>query len=454
MEPQQQQQQQQRQRQQQSPLPRQKHTPIRRGKKLPTFSPRRTYASENDMPSEAVFPLELAGPFTPQKANANSPTPSSQPNHGGKSKARNGHGAGNGRNKGRAKQVSSPGPAKHGRITPPHATATSKSIAAAAFAGATFHASPAPSSLPMPSFLAKALDSPSVQETDHASREPSPPATDSEAAPTPQHRIFPEDAARQESPLDIFFRADRAEKERARRASSANILGLNPFPFSPPSQIRSPVEPKTLPRTHLGSGNNRRSAAQRSPSSGIPTSELDGTPSPGEPIGPALSRPYNERIRAARSNKKQFQPAQSPAASPQDQAAMDMSERLKRFLAIPSVSSEQQSQEPTAPQAGSTGIVPQPFSPGIQPHSQRTPEFLPPFTAQSQTYPSAHMPSPFLLNPHQAPRDPATSNVAPSAANNHGNIRSADILNMEDSLRRMLKLNHAPAPPPAHYQSS
>ncbi|EAQ89205.1 hypothetical protein CHGG_05824 [Chaetomium globosum CBS 148.51] len=430
-------------------LPPHKGTPARRRPKRPVNSPaRKTYASENDMPSEALFPIELAGPFTPQKSASNSPAPLSQP-HAGKSKARNG-------NKGRAKQVSSPGPAKQGRTTPPQTTSV-KPITAAAFAGATFHASPAPDSLPIPSFLSRALDSPSVQETDHASREPSPPVTDSEAAPTPQHRLLPTNTSRHESPLDIFFRADRAEKERARRASSANILGSQPIPFSPPSQIRSPTEPKTLPGAMFGA-NNRRPFPQRNPSSGIPTSELDGVPS--TVIGPALSKPFQERIREARSNKKPPEPAHNPLPSPQDQAAMDMSERLKRFLAIPSNPSEgpsalENSAPQTAPWPTPSNHPSHPFLSGAQP--PRSADFLPPFSAGNQPSKFSEMLSPFA--PENIPNisPPASSKGTPPATNSPTNGRSADLLHMEDSLRRMLKMNPGPAPetpPRPNYRSS
>lgn len=396
------------------------------------------------MPSEATFPLEFAGPYTPRKSATNSPAPSSQHNHS-KSKPWNG-------NKGRGKHVSSPGPGKQGRTTPPHAS-TSKPIATAAFAGATFHASPAPSSLPIPSFLSKALDSPSVQETDHASREPSPPATDSEAAPTPQHRLLSATEAQQESPLDIFFRADRAEKERARRASSANILGQHSIPHSPPSHVTSPAEPRTVPTGRFNTG-NRRPGFQRNSSGGIPTSELDGTAE--TVIGPALSRPYQERIREAISNKKQGDVAQKPSPL-QDQAAIDMSERLKQFLAIPSIRSGQQpSQASTTPPQGRADALPHPFL--SEPQPSHPPSFLPAFPAESQPSPPAayHAPPSLATGtkyPGFVPSDPA---AASSPAVNGS--RSAEIMHMEESLRRMLKLSLSSTPAgtqsTTNYQSS
>ncbi len=107
--------------------------------------------------TDVPFPMDFNGkPHTPQKSASNSPAPNLQHSNQ-KTKPRN-------NNKHRPKNVStSPNPAKQDRSTPPHAIAP-KSASATAFAGATFHASPAPSSLPIPSFLAKSLDSPGLKE--------------------------------------------------------------------------------------------------------------------------------------------------------------------------------------------------------------------------------------------------------------------------------------------------
>ena len=412
------------------------------------------YASENDMPSEAVFPIELAEPFTPRKSAANSPAPSSsQPNHT-RGKPRNGS------NKARPKQqVASPAAAKQGRATPPQTAPHNKPAAAPAFAGATFSASPLPSSLPIPSFLAKALDSPSVRNTDRISREPSPPATDSEA-PTPQHRLPSADMAPGQSPLDIFFRADRAEKERARRASSANVvLASNPGPFSPPVQMQSPTEPKTVPSQLSGARNRWSGDSPRvdsySPlaSAGISASELNGTP--GRPVGPAFSRPYQDRIRAARRGERQVEPVQetlTPSAQEQQQqqqqqkqqqqqGPVDLSERLKQFLAIGSGQGsgaadgdghQQQKQQPPPP----------------------PPPPLPPYTiAHSPGFADGPLPT------TAARTEPFWAATNGSDADATG--RSPEILHLEDSLRRMLKIDHGGgsgpgfgAVPPTSYQSS
>ena len=357
------------------------------------------------MPSGAPLTVDFtdASPYTPQKAATNSPTPGSQPNNS-KSKSRSA-------NKPRPKQdPMSPKQAKPGRTTPPQ-SAASKAATAAAFAGATFHASPAPSSLPIPSFLAKALDSPGLKESDGANQEPSPPATDSEA-PTPKHRPLTTAIAREESPLDVFFRADRAEKEQARRGSSANVLAVNPGPFSPPVQSKSPQQPKTLP-SGFGS-HHRRQSAQRNSMVGISSSELDGTP--GRPMGPAFSTPYQDRIRAARSSEKQGDAAHKATATAQQQQQQqvndDLSERLKKFLAVP-------------------------MSP-----------------AQSQPNQAAALGSPV--------RDcsvPVLKQTFAGPTMSHGvdGGRPPEILHMEDSLRRILKIGPGLNPGPTastSYQSS
>ncbi|KAL1844046.1 hypothetical protein VTJ49DRAFT_5797 [Mycothermus thermophilus] len=454
----------------------QRTTPARRRAKRPVNSPaRKNYASENDVPSDVIFPMELGGPFTPKKSASNSPAPGSQPKSQAKSRPRNtnGSGNGNGNQNGngnrRGKQVASPAPAKQGRTTPPQ-TAPPKPIAEAAFAGATFHASPAPSSLPIPSFLSKALDSPpSVQRPNGVLREPSPPATDSEAVPTPQHRLLSPTANRTESPLDIFFRADREEKERARRASSANVLGTASVPFSPPSQIRSPAEPKTVPNGVPGAGGRRPGFQRGHPSGGIPASELDGIPS--EFIGPALSKPYQERIREALSSKRQPDGAQQQPNPVQQESAMDMTERLKRFLAIPAANNEQsaqpsQQQSTKPPPLFSQGPphsadLASPFaSPGFAPNPAMQPPFTRGFPLQQRCasdipaqFPSAAASSSISLRGGAAP-----SAAAPYPPNSPGhNDPAAEIMRMEDSLRRILKLGNGPAAAaaaPNGYQSS
>jgi len=396
---------------QQHPHPR--ATPVRRrANRHSNHNPaHKTYASENDVPSEPMFPIELVSPapLTPHKSDINSPAPGSQPNN-----RQRGPRTGN---KSRPKQVpaapASPVPAKQERKTPPQ-SAVPKTFAAPAYAGATFHASPAPSSLPIPSFLAKALDSPGVKNGGRAIQEPSPPATDSEA-PTPQHRPLVNDIVREESPLDIFFRADRAEKERARRASSANVAPANNIPFSPPVQPQSPQEARTLPNGRNAYRERaRRPATQRNSSNGISFTELDGTP--GKPMGPAFSTPYQERIRAARTSERQSSGSSAQGAPQQTvESPGDRTEMLKKFLAIPRAGNDHG--QPSSP----TPIV------------------------ASRREPSGGSAAPQFRSPQAS---------VPTGVDN---VRQAEILHMENSLRQILRIGPRPnfsTASPVSYQSS
>lgn len=363
----------------------------------------KTYASENDLPTELQFPIEFVrgSPFTPQKPGVISPAPSARPLNS-KAKTRTSN------YKARQKQAStSPAPTRQGsqgHKTPPNAVAP-KPTTTTAFAGATFHASPAPSSLPIPSFLAKAMDSPGLKDSESVTQEPSPPATDTEA-PTPQRQCFSsKPLIRDESPLDFFFRADRAEKERARRASSANSLAVTlGGPFSPPKNDQFPQAVPTVPRGPAVQA--RRAPLHRSSTVGISTMELDGTP--GRPMGPAFSTPYQERIKAARSAEKQSERSPTADAGHQPLNGNDRSEALKKFLAVGTLSS--------------------PSRPELLPHQYGT---SPPFT------PVAMSPSPAV---------PQIRRVPAGLSGAGGNItsRPQDLQWMEDNLRRLLKLDSGP----------
>ncbi|KAK2000526.1 hypothetical protein LX36DRAFT_421833 [Colletotrichum falcatum] len=282
------------------------------------------YASENDMANVSPLAYEQHGnPHTPQKSCSGSPEPQSGTGNQTGSKQRS-------RNKPRAKNtstVASPDVTRQNRRSTPqnipvNTRPAAAATAAAAFAGATFHASPAPSALPMPSFYSKSIPESPGPKRD-AQQRPSPPPADHERS-TPQH---PATAPRaRESPLDAIFRADRAEKEKARRSSSLQSSmrpdgSESPAAPSPKDGYNSPFATKPY-NTHPG----HRMPLQRL-SSGISVAELDGHS--GKPLGPAFSTPYQERIRAARGA-----PNQSPngARTSYPPPTEDRSEALKKYL--------------------------------------------------------------------------------------------------------------------------
>lgn len=257
------------------------------------------------------FPADF--PATPLKSNAASPAPGSQAPNSKSTKKSN--------RRPRPNNVStSPGPAKPGRRTPPH-SATAKTSSAAAFAGANFHASPAPASLPMPSFLRLSSESAVVKGP---AKEPSPPASDCES-PSPSQKAAVAQAPRDESPLDLLFRADRAEKERARRATSANATDGLDGPFSPPSEEPSDSTPAysfdpiplRLPTR----------PAQRGISNNSGTAGSGARPD-------AFAMPIHERIRSARAAEPKLQ-QQSPRQGPVRENQQSQHQHLDHFATPP-----------------------------------------------------------------------------------------------------------------------
>jgi hypothetical protein len=187
----------------------------------------------------------------------------------------------------------------------------------AAYAGPTFHASPAPSALPIPSFYSKSVpDSPgdsgfkSRQEQMLSGKDRNSPTTAIGLSTTAQ-------LDREESPLDFFFKADREEKARARSTSTS---GTGPF-VPPPEQ--SPISARA---GSAGQNHRSRGYPARGPAGGMFPMELDGNSSPEQTYGAPFSTPYKDRIAAARSNSYESQQFR------RSQSTSDKSDALKAFL--------------------------------------------------------------------------------------------------------------------------
>lgn len=350
-------------------------TPARRrqGRGNARAGAHKAYASENDVSNFDPTRYDRL-PRTPQKAAAVDSATHANVN----SKQRS-------RNKPRTKNAShSPESARPGRHTPPHQSSSIKTANMPAFAGATFHASPAPSALPLPSFLSRPnTESPSAAGPTHEVLHEHSPLSENEA-PTPS---YPAPPPASESPLDFMFRAHREEKERHRSGSFASYRPSGLAFESPSSQ--SPYEsgsfpkPATLPQ-----------AARSQPRlshGGIDGAELDGTP--GRPMGPAFSTPYQERIKAARTHPVRSPDAQTPQLHRSTSAQEDPTEALKKYLF-------------GGPGASATNPMTNGFS---------SPRPAPPHTPAYS----------------QAASEPSVSNEG----------RGNDIQAMEDNLRRILKLD-------------
>lgn len=256
---------------------------------------------------------------------------------------------------------------KNRNATPPFTGAQSAGLVSSkqvntptAYAGSTFHASPAPSALPIPSFYSKSVpDSPAFKGPKSLKGVALPTATS-----TPPRMTPPADQNREESPLDFFFRADREEKARAQGLSSSKVHAAVNGPFPPP--LESPLSGQTPPtRSHQ----RPKAASNRTSAGGIFAMELDGDRTPGMPLGPAFSTPYSERINAARSAKQSSGFLEGISREPQ--SSSDSSEALKAYLF--SNHSASLATHPTSPQPQDASASQQPSAPLSGPRSAGLP---------------------------------------------------------------------------------
>ncbi|KAJ8064357.1 hypothetical protein OCU04_006701 [Sclerotinia nivalis] len=311
---------------------------------LGTASPRNPAQSPHDFNSQAYSQNMHAAmtysdqpttpPRTPRRAQQNQPASQNKPNS-----ALPDNSSRKSTNKRRPKNVqTSPAATRNDRTTPPLTGAQSTCgptaarpiqtpSAAQVYAGPTFHASPAPSALPMPSFYSKSVpESPAIR-TGSAIKEPDSSADESSQTPS-SAQMFSDLSHREESPLDLFFKADKrekAEKIRARSTNSNTTGSVRPFnpPLASPGDTRTPRQPTSQYR-------NKNMPTSRGSASSMFSMELDGSNSSGLPLGPAFSTPYNERIKAARKTSSPLQPHHpSPSNS---QSSLDKSEQLKAYL--------------------------------------------------------------------------------------------------------------------------
>jgi hypothetical protein len=425
-------------------------------------------------------------PRTPRRDNqpASQNSNTNAPETGSKQKSRN---------KNRPKNVNtSPTVMRNGRNTPPLTGARSAGIpfsakpintpSAAAYAGPTFHASPAPSALPIPSFYSKSVpDSPGVKGLKSVKESPMKKET-----PSPNNLFTPPPAnnpfQREESPLDFFFRADREEKARARSASSTQTAVTATGPFQPPMESpRSSQTPPALP-TH---SRPRQGHASKISANGMFAMELDGEPDVGTPYGPAFSTPYAERIHAARASS---QPVQTPEQSFQDpQQSLDRSEALKAYLfsghpLLPASETNASGATSTTPQTSVSSRIHQhppthasglrtaglPARPHYNNYMQegsslasrqsgrssglrqevtptktptRTPDRNGPYSHSPKLFANTSPSAANAFNVTMASQSPSPGPI--STTNLSSESKTPDLQGMEDSLRRILKLDSA-----------
>ncbi|KAH7386721.1 hypothetical protein DE146DRAFT_180168 [Phaeosphaeria sp. MPI-PUGE-AT-0046c] len=235
-----------------------------------------------------------------------------------------------------------------------------------AYAGPTFHASPAPSALPIPKFLSKSVPAKSRMDP------PTPPpdnSSDSTGSPnslaaSPSRAPIPVPSRNHDSPLDLLFKADRAERAKHGNGSPASSQFFHPAqsgrppnykqdsygshnapfpieldgesrnsPMSPPSvaspmTVRSITDPNKTSQVkdaaHTTGNNdvmqdllNRLSMSQKKPTAATPPRpDTQAASGSGTGTRNETPSPFHDGRSAVRSTSGPSTPAAAPAENP------------------------------------------------------------------------------------------------------------------------------------------
>jgi Proline-rich nuclear receptor coactivator motif len=229
-----------------------------------------------------------------------------------KKEAQNGAAAPNSNPSGLPNYTSSPSKVVQPQRMPPSDILSTPAKNQTAYAGPAFHASPAASALPMPKFFSQSMPTTSSQPTlgsrlaaerDSEKSESSPSSENSPCVPIARP-VNSTTRERNESPLDVFFKADKAE--RARQHSNSSIT-------SSASQQPSTVARAERPAGYWNSiyGNTPKHHSRNfSTGSGkdVFTMELDGTSLARPSVGPLAS--------AAQDGSSGLRSSTAPSAIP------------------------------------------------------------------------------------------------------------------------------------------
>ncbi|KAE8388379.1 hypothetical protein BDV23DRAFT_113101 [Aspergillus alliaceus] len=353
------------------------------------------------------------------------------------------------------------------------------------YAGPTFHASPAPSALPIPSFFSKSMPDSDHAPTGEADSDnydagPEYETTPSKPRPRPQFR----NEKPESTPLDFLFKA--AVEARNSQSQHSHEASVN---------IHSPqTDSKTLPQQKPNNSAN-----------GMFSSEMESPETGESQIGPSFATSYKDRMNALRSTSS---PSPSAVELDEDQRRAK-TEALKNLLLnprpqrpssatkLPSNQTDSFSEHPNAsvphfatplrtmsgppatlshnifsqqnqstvgagwqsPLSNSYTINSQPYLGQNSVLRKGTLSSTPGNTANNSGgsfSPTVYDQSKFTVNPVQAPnyppvhhQSPASQSIPPDAPS-----KALDAKKIEDDLRRILKLDVNPGLPPSGIQSS
>ncbi|KAF2158072.1 hypothetical protein K461DRAFT_274314 [Myriangium duriaei CBS 260.36] len=349
-------------------------------------------------------------------------------------------------------------------VTQGNATATPSKPS---YAGAAFHASPAPSSLPVPKFFSKSVPSANADSGLQAKLEREGDRSDSNEPPCP-NLAPPPSRTGDKTPLDMFFNADRQEKARRQNGASESHTP------APNSRSETPNRSRDMFMLELdeasspvASDHNTPTAVRRQPATDRSRHPPENKPSPG----------FDEARRAAQTQSlKSFLNITSDQSSgtPPARSPLQPSPQQHHLFSTPSHNQQQQDPSllygnrnlspmfhaartpPTAPSPSQQ----QAFSPPnhhvghyasvyANPYSPSPSKPGPPGYNSGAGYPeNRHHPVHSPLQTH-APAVAFPSGPSPQPQHNaqhrgspHGTDGANDIKDMEDRMKRMLRMNH------------
>ncbi|KAI9742026.1 MAG: hypothetical protein M1834_000415 [Cirrosporium novae-zelandiae] len=188
-----------------------------------------------------------------------------------------------------------------------------------AYAGPSFHASPAPSTLPIPKLLSKSVpEGISNLPISYSPEQESSESTSSSPIPTSPPLVH-DNKSRESTPLDFLF-----QQAREAKAKEANRTSPQPQHTSREALHGSSPESINIPSHSLGSPIHSPSGG------GIFAFEMDSAqPRPGT-IGPSFATPYQQRLQAVRPNKESSK--MSTSGFTDEESCKAKTEALKKQL--------------------------------------------------------------------------------------------------------------------------
>jgi hypothetical protein len=267
-------------------------------------------------------------------------------------------------------------------------------VKSTAYAGPTFHASPAASALPLPRFFSKSVPADTAPQGMQARLEQEKEISDKSESPEQEEvvpaKVYPPQALGAEvprpsdSPLDLFFKADRAEKassmspfitftlktDRHLKARSGSTAPTITPPSNPPPRVPQTEPPPANYWARIYGADQSRHGRQKSNTSGkeMFMMELDGNSAPSVSLTPPL--PDQAGLSKAATVPHQAS-ARVSSQQPFDQSIYTSPNygRSMPSLPDPTVNTPQaatpyaQQQQPQTPRSAGSTPIPQNYSP-------------------------------------------------------------------------------------------